>query len=181
VRPTVYQGMYNVLTRAVETELLPCLRALKIRFYAFNPVAGGLLTNKHAMHATKPTSYPPTGRFSSSYRKHQQYRDRYWTTLHFEAVNMIAKACSQTGVSVQAAAHRWLVHHSKLRSACHDAVIIGCTTVDMLKENMSDIKRGGPLPVVVVVAMEQAWLHCKEACVPYYRPFNAASHGKGER
>eukprot|EP00968_Pinguiococcus_pyrenoidosus_P016314 scaffold1557_cov246-Pinguiococcus_pyrenoidosus.AAC.8 len=74
VVPTVYQGMYvsaascslrlldvaqqqaptallalpqNAITRDVEKELLPALRALNIRFYAYNPLAGGLLTGRY--------------------------------------------------------------------------------------------------------------------------------------
>lgn len=48
VKPTVYQGMYNPVTRAVEAELFPCLRALNISFYAYNPLAGGLLTGRYS-------------------------------------------------------------------------------------------------------------------------------------
>jgi aryl-alcohol dehydrogenase-like predicted oxidoreductase len=32
--PSVYQGMYNGLTRDVERELFPCLRALNMAFFA---------------------------------------------------------------------------------------------------------------------------------------------------
>ena len=45
--PTTYQGMYNCVTRAVEPELIPALRKLNMRFLAYNPLAGGLLTGKH--------------------------------------------------------------------------------------------------------------------------------------
>lgn len=41
-----YQGVYNALHRAVEPELFPCLRHYGIAFYEFNPVAGGMLTDK---------------------------------------------------------------------------------------------------------------------------------------
>ena len=44
--PEVYQGMYNALTRDVEGELLPCLRHLGMSFYAYNPLAGGMLTGR---------------------------------------------------------------------------------------------------------------------------------------
>ena len=44
VKPTVYQGMYSAITRAVEAELFPCLRYYGIRFYAFSPLGGGILT-----------------------------------------------------------------------------------------------------------------------------------------
>ena len=45
--PTIYQGMYNALTRQVEPELIPALKSLNLRFVAYNPLAGGLLTGKH--------------------------------------------------------------------------------------------------------------------------------------
>ncbi|KAG5274732.1 hypothetical protein AALO_G00139530 [Alosa alosa] len=57
VLPTVYQGMYNSTTRQVETELLPCLRNFGMRFYAYNPLAGGLLTGKYH-YEDKDTSQP---------------------------------------------------------------------------------------------------------------------------
>lgn len=40
--------MYNAITRNVEPELFPCLRKFGMRFYAYNPLAGGLLTGKHS-------------------------------------------------------------------------------------------------------------------------------------
>jgi hypothetical protein len=41
-------GMYNCLTRACEPELVPALRKLNMSFLVYNPLAGGLLTGKHA-------------------------------------------------------------------------------------------------------------------------------------
>ena len=60
VTPTVYQGMYNAITRDVEKELLPCLRKLGISFYAYNPLAGGVLTGKHS------GGEPEAGRFKDN-------------------------------------------------------------------------------------------------------------------
>lgn len=37
IQPTVYQGLYNAIHRAVEPELLPCLRKFGIALYEFNP------------------------------------------------------------------------------------------------------------------------------------------------
>ena len=39
VQPMAYQGIYNAVHRAVEPELLPCLRKFGISFYEFNPRA----------------------------------------------------------------------------------------------------------------------------------------------
>lgn len=43
VLPTVYEGIYNAIDRAVEAELIPCLRRFGIKFAAYTPLAGGLL------------------------------------------------------------------------------------------------------------------------------------------
>lgn len=48
ITPTVYQGMYNGITRAVEADLFPALMRLNIAFYAYNPLAGGMLSGKHS-------------------------------------------------------------------------------------------------------------------------------------
>jgi aldo/keto reductase family protein len=40
IRPSVYQGLYNAIARAVEPELFKCLGNYSIRFHAYNPLAG---------------------------------------------------------------------------------------------------------------------------------------------
>lgn len=52
IKPTVYQGMYNALTRVVEDELMKCLSYLNIAFYAYNPLAGGILTGRYVYDET---------------------------------------------------------------------------------------------------------------------------------
>ena len=39
VRPTIYQAMYNAITRAMEPELLPCCRKFGLRLVCYNPLA----------------------------------------------------------------------------------------------------------------------------------------------
>lgn len=41
VKPTVYEGQYNLVCRALESELFPLLRATDIAFSAYSPLAGG--------------------------------------------------------------------------------------------------------------------------------------------
>ena len=55
VVPVVYQGMLNAITRTTIENLLPALRRCKMSFYAYNPLAGGMLTGKHKRGAEKPT------------------------------------------------------------------------------------------------------------------------------
>lgn len=53
--PSVYQGMYNAVTREVERELLPALKRLGMRFYAYNP-----LVRKHAIISSWGLPQPST-------------------------------------------------------------------------------------------------------------------------
>ena len=67
--------MYNPLTREVERELFPALRKLNMRFYAYNPLCGGLLTGKHDYQSNNDragTRFDP----NSSYK--ERYTSRYW-------------------------------------------------------------------------------------------------------
>ena len=45
VKPTVYQGNYSAVARLAENELIPLLKKEGIAFYAYSPIAGGLLVS----------------------------------------------------------------------------------------------------------------------------------------
>ncbi|XP_069435355.1 aflatoxin B1 aldehyde reductase member 2-like [Ovis canadensis] len=67
--------MYNATTRQVETELLPCLRRFGLRFYAYNPLAGGLLTGRYKYE--DKNGKQPMGRFfGNSWTEVYRNRDR---------------------------------------------------------------------------------------------------------
>ncbi|XP_074831952.1 aflatoxin B1 aldehyde reductase member 2 [Carettochelys insculpta] len=169
VRPSVYQGMYNATTRQVETELLPCLRHYGMRFYAYNPLAGGLLTGKYK-YEDKDTSQP-TGRFFGNDWA-QVYRDRYWKDTHFQAIALIEKtlreAYDSNPPSLTSAALRWMYNHSKLEGACGDAVIIGMSNMDQLQQNLM-CSEEGPLLPAVVEAFDKAWHLVAHDCPNYFR------------
>jgi len=46
VKPSVYQGMYNVINRSSENKLFPILRKNNISFYGYSPIAAGIFTMK---------------------------------------------------------------------------------------------------------------------------------------
>ena len=167
VRPTVYQGMYNAVTRAVESELFPCLRRLHIAFYAYNPLAGGLLTGRYRGYADKPTSGE---RFSNS-RTAEMYSGRYWKPELFAALDAVASALERHyggKVSMTEASLRWMLHHSMLKGVEGDGVILGASKAEQLEQNLRAVE-GGPLDAEVVKALDEAWQHCKANCPPYFR------------
>ena len=158
--PEVYQGMYNAVTRDVEPELLPCLRHLGMSFYAYNPLAGGLLTGRYV----GAEALPAGGRF----RDMANYRPRYWQRSYLTAMEGVQAACAAAGVSMTAAALAWMNHHGGLDAAAGDAVILGASTLEQLATNL-DASRAGALDATVVAALDTAWETCRPDCVPYFR------------
>nr|XP_020020978.1 aflatoxin B1 aldehyde reductase member 3-like [Castor canadensis] len=157
IMPTVYQGMYNGISRKVETELFPCLRHFGLRFYAFNPLAGGLLTGKHK-YEDKDTQQP-VGIFFG-HRFAEFLRNRYWKEDHFKAVALVDKALQvaygTNTPSLTSAALRWMYHHSQLQASHGDAVILGMSSLKQLEQNLVAVEEG-PLEPAVVEAFDQAW------------------------
>lgn len=159
-KPTVYQGMYNALCRNVEPELFPAIRALGMRFYAFNPLAGGMLTGKH--HHFEDT--PEPGRFA----RLRSYRDRYWKQSYFDAVDEIRKACDEEGVPMVEAAYRWLCNHSKMDATKGDGILLGASRIEQMEQNMEAAKKS-ELPQSILDAMDGAWEIAKPDSPAYYK------------
>ncbi|XP_064392611.1 aflatoxin B1 aldehyde reductase member 2-like isoform X2 [Halichondria panicea] len=144
VLPTVYQGMYNPITRMVESELLPCLRHFGIRFYAYNPLAGGMLTERYYRSGLDT---PQDGRFWTVGGDWAvKYRDRFWRESVFRGVECVRGAldeCYGVGVvSLVRAAFRWLNHHSAINAKYNDAIIVGVSKMEHLKANMAACQEG---------------------------------------
>uniref|UniRef100_A0A6I8N4W6 Aldo-keto reductase family 7 like/pseudo n=1 Tax=Ornithorhynchus anatinus TaxID=9258 RepID=A0A6I8N4W6_ORNAN len=168
VVPTVYQGMYNATTRQVETELLPCLRRFGLRFYAYNPLAGGLLTGKYK-YEDKDVSQPPGRFFGNSWA--EIYRN-FWKEHHFEAIALVERALKATygadAPGMTSAALRWLYHHSRLQGPRGDAVVLGMSSVAQLQQNLTAAEES-PLEPPVVEAFDCAWRMVAHDCPDYFR------------
>ena len=159
VLPTAYQGRYNAIARAVESELFPSLRNFGIRFYAYNPLAGGLLTGKYA----DMQKIPEDGRFGLR----KEYRNRYWKASYFDAIEEIRNPCRLHGIPMVETALRWLNHHSLMRGAQNDGIVIGVTTMDHLMSNLQACEGTG-LPEAIVAAYDRAWKITQLDCPEYF-------------
>ncbi|MEE6482200.1 hypothetical protein FKM82_013181 [Ascaphus truei] len=171
VLPTVYQGMYNATTRQVETELLPCLRQLGIRFYAYNPLAGGLLTGKYKYEdKEKDKEQAPSRFFGNNWA--ETYRNRYWKQHHFQAIDLVQQALEEAygaeKPSLTSAALRWMYHHSQLQGSRGDAVILGMSSMEQLLQNLAGAEQGPLLPPVLT-AFNEAWDLVAHDCPNYFR------------
>ena len=161
MRPAVYQGMYNALTRDVEKELFQCLRNYDMSFYVYNPLAGGLLTAKHASY----DALPDKGRFASF----DGYQDRYWKSDYFKVIGNFKLTCDDEAIAPAQAALRWLIHHSCLSSDYADGIIVGASKPGHLNDNLIAINKG-ELPAAIVDALDTGWDTVRASCIKYYRP-----------
>ena len=166
VRPTVYQGMYNCITRNIEAELFTACRRYGLDIVVYNPLAGGLFSGK----IKSKDIVPENGRFSNtSEAQGNNYRTRYFRESTFQALQIMEKATEKHGLSMIETALRWTVHHSKLKiKDGNDGVIIGISSVEQLENNLDNLEKG-PLPDEVVQAMDEAWQVSKVDSVPYWQ------------
>lgn len=147
VKPSVYQGKYNVLHRAVEPELFPCLRHYGIKFYAFNLIAGGFLAGGESHERNKNGSYG-----------NEEY---------FAAMELLDPVVEKHGSTLRECALRWLAHHSLLGEGKGDAVLMGASSAAHLEGNLVDLEKG-PLPDVVVGALDRGGERVRGASWKYW-------------
>ena len=168
VRPSVYQAMYNALTRAIEEELVPCCQKFGLNIIAYNPLAGGVLSGKYKSKKDAPQD----GRFSNvDPIVGQMYRDRFFRDGNFEALRLLEPLAQKHDLTLPEIAFRWSVHHSKLKIANGggDGLVIGISSLKQLQANLIDLEKG-PLPDDVVKALDECWKsHTKVSCPLYWR------------
>jgi len=167
VKPTIYQAMYNAITRSIETELVPCCRKYKIDIVIYNPLAGGIFSGKY-----KTAELPQEGRYSNtSETTGKMYRDRYFKDAIFDALKIIEPVTQKHDLTLLETALRWCVHHSELKTRIkggNDGVIIGVSSSKQLESNLADLEKG-PLPEEVVKILDEAWMITKPTAPNYFR------------
>ncbi|KAF2099258.1 Aldo/keto reductase [Rhizodiscina lignyota] len=152
VLPTVYQGMYNALTRGLEGELMTACRSL----------AGGLFTGKYNANKTEAPANPTA--------VDRTYRARFVRETSLEALAVIESATKKHGLTLIETAIRWLQHHSALKmrtNGGNDGFLIGASNIGQLESYMRELEKG-PLPEDVVNAIDEAWLISKQGAPNYW-------------
>ncbi|KAK5992305.1 Aldo-keto reductase [Cladobotryum mycophilum] len=165
VQPSLYQGMYNVITRNIEPELVAACRRYGLDIVVYNPLAGGLFSGKIRTKDILPES----GRFSNASSKlGTMYRSRYFKDSTFNALKVVETAIEAAGLTMLETALRWTVHHSALKiKDGNDGIIIGVSSVEQLESNLVDLEKG-PLPNEVVEALDEAWKIAKADSIVYW-------------
>ncbi|KAL2787240.1 NADP-dependent oxidoreductase domain-containing protein [Aspergillus keveii] len=164
IRPTIYQAMYNAITRSIETELIPACKRYGLDIVVYNPLAGGIFSGK-----IKSKDVPAQGRYSDTSTDGKMYRDRYFRDATFDALAVIEPLVQKHGLTLPETAFRWIHHHSALniKNKGRDGIIIGVSSFAQLESNLSDVRKG-PLPAEVVEALDMAWLIAKPTAPNYW-------------
>jgi aflatoxin B1 aldehyde reductase len=121
--PFYYQGMYNLLSRRIE-ELFPLLDDHGIEFWAYNPLAGGLLTGKY--HQSVNQQHPQGNRFHNN----AIYQSIFMKPAILDACNQLYH---EVGDRMLPLSLKWLQTGSLLRP--QDKIIMGASSVEQLEEN----------------------------------------------
>jgi aryl-alcohol dehydrogenase-like predicted oxidoreductase len=121
------QPRYNVLYREIETELLPLCRDQAVGVIVYNPLAGGLLTGKHAQG--KP---PEAGTRFTLGISGELYRDRYWHAAQFEAVATLKGYCQRRQWNLATASVAWVLEQPGITAA-----IVGASRPDQLEATLA--------------------------------------------
>jgi aflatoxin B1 aldehyde reductase len=164
IKPTVYQGIYNALHRAIEPELLSCLRHYGIALYAFQPLAGGFLAGRYKRNQEE---FEEGSRFDPNKMQGKLHHGRYWNEDYFQALDIIRPVIQKHGLTEPECALRWIMHHSKMSREMKDAVIVGASSPARLEENLIDLEKG-PLPEEIVEALDSGWAIVRRVQFKYF-------------
>ncbi|MGH3255865.1 MAG: aldo/keto reductase [Streptosporangiaceae bacterium] len=120
------QPRYNLLFRQIEREMLPFCLEEGVGVIPYNPIAGGLLSGKHARSAP-----PPEGRFTLG-TAGGMYQDRYWHDREFDTVDELSQLAEQAGVDLVTLSVAWVMANRAIT-----APIIGASRPEQLDASLA--------------------------------------------
>ena len=140
--PVATENVYNVVTRSLDDELLPFLREYPLALVTFNPLAGGLLTGKHAHGNVAPKTRLADDR---------GYAQRYLKPANIEAADKLVDLAQSAGKSATVLAYQWLLSKDYITS-----VICGVSKPSHLAENVAACT-AAPVPPETLAQCDLLW------------------------
>jgi len=124
------QPRYNLLFREIERELLPLCAEEGLAVIPYNPLAGGLLTGKHARAVS-----PAQGTRFTLGSAARTYTERYWKEREFGTVDAFVKLAKEAGVEPATLAVAWV-----LANPAVTAPLIGASKPEQLKASVAALE-----------------------------------------
>lgn len=141
-KPVITQNVYNALTRTIEPELLPFLKAHEIGLTVYNPIAAGLLTDKHR------SGVPAEG---SRLKDNPTYNSRYWSAANLASAKKLAAIADAAGIPLLALAMKFCQANPQVNS-----IITGVSRLSQLQENLN-LMKGAPLSKDILDQCDILW------------------------
>jgi aflatoxin B1 aldehyde reductase len=176
ISPKYYQGMYNLISRKVE-EIFPILDDHNIDFWAYNPLAGGLLTGKYnnltnntmnlsSLHSDKELFSGTlvkenTINLASRFINNNIYQNIFWKDEIIKELDNLFILNNPIEKS-----YHWLLKYSKLRPK--DKVIIGVSTLEQLNNNINILNKNIIYNQKVIEKLDNIYNNIKECSPNYY-------------
>lgn len=123
---TIYQGRYSILSKEIESEVLPSAKENGVGFIGFSPLAQGLLSDKY-LHGIPENS---RAALSHGFLKKEQITQEM--IFRIAQLNELAQKREQTLAQMALA---WCFQKEQVNS-----VIIGTSSVKQLQDNISALK-----------------------------------------
>ncbi len=122
----IYQGRYSILSREIETEVLPLASEQGVGFIGFSPLAQGMLSDKYL------NGIPEHSRAALSHGFLQKSQITPELVERLVKLNDIAQQRSQTLAQMALA---WCFHKPQVNS-----VIVGTSSVKQLQDNIAALE-----------------------------------------
>jgi aryl-alcohol dehydrogenase-like predicted oxidoreductase len=112
---------YNLLSRAIERELLPAVKAEKLALLPYFPLASGMLSGKYRLGRPMP---------EGTRLSNPRYSDRFLNDKNLTIIDRLEKFCAARGHTLLEVAFGWL-----LAKPVVAGVIAGASTPEQLLQN----------------------------------------------
>lgn len=142
IKPVISENVCNLLTRTVESELVPCLDKFHMDMVVYNPLAGGILTGKHQFGTVTA---------GTRFDLNAGYRDRYWNEVNFKAVEQYRAIAEEAGIPLISLALKWCRQQPYVTS-----VILGASKFEHWKSNIEWMD-GEPLDEEIMKKIEAVY------------------------
>lgn len=123
-KPVIAQHLYNALIRELDVEWFPFARRYGIETTIYNPLAGGLLTGKHARDGSTQRG--------SRFDKNKLYLGRYFTSAMFDRVEQLSALAKESGLTLLELAYAWAAGAPGV-----DSILLGPASVQQLEQGVA--------------------------------------------
>jgi aryl-alcohol dehydrogenase-like predicted oxidoreductase len=130
-RPAASQVLYNLLVRQLEVEYFDFTARHPLHTAVYNPLAGGLLTGRHAPGA----SVPRGSRFDGN----RLYQRRYLSERLLELARELGVVAREAGLGLVELAYAWLASRPGV-----DSLVVGPGSVEHLEAALEGASRRLP-------------------------------------